>query len=705
MGYELNKLMNQYGVSSPTLSYSGAQKPVQPTASTTFANDTEKANYDALMAKYNKEQAAYQADKSVYDTYAKQYQDRLTQTPMYGQKQFNTLPQASTSPNTQDNSPEGRVKLAYASIGRSGIGQDPSQIDQGGFNYWVNQLKSGEIPADKFNENFQNTVAKYKSEMPDDRYTQHVSKFKNMQERGTQWDSPLALPVYQPRTVDVTLPSTIAPTNQISLPSQAYEPAVVTNNGMRYEPATSADYGMLGGMGSFNNEDPYEGTGKFGSSRFNFATGGAVKTNYADGGEVDNQNDGFPMTSSPFTQVAPIAPVMQQSQPMQAPQPMNELIQKYNKVKELQSMVDKGEMPYAVERKLARERAEKESEAFNSILQNAINNQSDNAPSKAELYFRLAAAFGAPTKTGNFMESVSNAAMAGAQHKQAEREAMNAGKSLKLQYALEGQKTRMANAKEDEKSTQAMALEEMKNRKELANSLIKDYTKTNDPQSTAGKQAIDEGFSVGTPAYQKRVKEIGDQLASKNEAAVTAALGNLAVAQSGLGLRNQELGMKQQEMERKAEQSRKLTPQEVKIKEETQDLLNATTDSLTALKKAYALNPKTFDSSLLDTAQRKLLEMSGSTDPKVLATREQENLLQEKALSGLKGAFGGNPTEGERKIMLDLQGIGAKSKEERARIMQNAFEASQAKQARLKERLKQINAGTFRNTIDSTGEE
>jgi hypothetical protein len=101
---------------------------------------------------------------------------------------------------------------------------------------------------------------------------------------------------------------------------------------------------------------------------------------------------------------------------------------------------------------------------------------------------------------------------------------------------------------------------------------------------------------------------------------------------------------------------------------------------------------------VVDTAQRKLLEAAGSKDPKVLNTREQENLLQKGALAQLKSTFPGAISDAETKTLQALQGLGSKSKEERALIMKNAFRALKAIEERSNRRLAEIQRGSFRET-------
>jgi hypothetical protein len=127
-------------------------------------------------------------------------------------------------------------------------------------------------------------------------------------------------------------------------------------------------------------------------------------------------------------------------------------------------------------------------------------------------------------------------------------------------------------------------------------------------------------------------------------------------------------------------------------------MLGSTTQAMNDLKRAYELNPNTFDASLPDIAQRKLLETAGSKDPKLANTREQINLLEKGALAQLKSTFPGAISDAETRTLKELQGINAKSIEERGRIMKNAFRALKAIDERSKRRLDEIKRGTYRDT-------
>jgi len=178
-------------------------------------------------------------------------------------------------------------------------------------------------------------------------------------------------------------------------------------------------------------------------------------------------------------------------------------------------------------------------------------------------------------------------------------------------------------------------------------------------------------------------------------AAINASLAGIQAQQGNLDINRRK--------EARAQRAEgKLTPQELDLKVDTEDALAASTGAIDSLRQALKLNPNTFDTSLGDTAQRKALEAVGSKDPLVINTRNMENLLQQQALSQLKSLVGGNPTEGERAVIMDLQGVGAKSIEERKLIIERAIAAVETRKRKSEERLKNINAGRYRQT---TGEQ
>ena len=342
---------------------------------------------------------------------------------------------------------------------------------------------------------------------------------------------------------------------------------------------------------------------------------------------------------------------------------------------------------YAADLKAARASAKAESDAFARMLSGAMKSPEDEKSSKAEMYFRLAAAFGAPTKTGQFSE---NLGMVGKELGEYAKGKRTSAREKQL-LGLEVQKLKMASSKEDLNTLRALSAEEMKDKRAIATELIKDYIKSGEPQSAAGKQALDEGLIRGTPEYQTRVEAIGNMNVEAKMAQINATLANV-------GTQAANLALAQSKFENQKGQQAKLTPPELKLKTDTEETLAQTDQALINLKKAYSLNPNTFDNSAIDIAQRKLLEAAGSKDPKVIATRELENLLEKAALSQLKATFPGAISNDERKALQDVQGMGAKSKEERALIMKNAYTALKTISERHRKRLNEINQGLYRDT-------
>lgn len=76
-------------------------------------------------------------------------------------------------------------------------------------------------------------------------------------------------------------------------------------------------------------------------------------------------------------------------------------------------------------------------------------------------------------------------------------------------------------------------------------------------------------------------------------------------------------------------------------------------------------------------------------------TMDLHNLITTNAVEQLKSIFGGNPSEGERKILLEVQGSVDQSDEVRQRIYDRAMAAAQNRIAINQQRAQQLRAGTY----------
>lgn len=386
-----------------------------------------------------------------------------------------------------------------------------------------------------------------------------------------------------------------------------------------------------------------------------------------------------PVTASPAAQ--PITPRPSPSTPVSpAANDLAAMLQRYTGE----------ESPYAADLAAARAKLDAESKAFENLLKTAMKPGS-TAPDKTEMYFRLAAAFGAPTRTGSFGETLSGVGKELGEFAKETRAAKKAEQQLGLQLGLEAQKMRMQGAREELTALRGLAGEEMKDKR----AVLLEYIKSGRPQSEAGKAAVDAGFQQGTPEFNTFVKDyIDDKIRSGNllkEAMVAVAQGNLRLGEAGLNLR-------QSAEDRAREAAKKLTPAEVKLKADTEDKLLTIDSAMSDLSRAFDLNKTSFDTTLKDTATRKALEETGSKDTRVVNTRELENLLKSAMISSASQKLTGVLSDSDIRLLQSIAGLDAKSKTEREQILKNAYRALRTARTAQRRRLDDITAGLYRET-------
>lgn len=112
-------------------------------------------------------------------TFYKTVGDYYTQKPTDAITQY-------TAPILQDNAYRDILTQAYGGIGRTGFGTDVKQIDQGGFDFWLNAMKSGQyntngqFDPNKFLTNFNSAVSKYITEFPTSDLTTYVKPYTSL---------------------------------------------------------------------------------------------------------------------------------------------------------------------------------------------------------------------------------------------------------------------------------------------------------------------------------------------------------------------------------------------------------------------------------------------------------------------------------------------------------------------------------------------
>lgn len=316
-------------------------------------------------------------------------------------------------------------------------------------------------------------------------------------------------------------------------------------------------------------------------------------------------------------------------------------------------------------------------------------------PSDAETAFRIAGAFGKPTRTGSFFETLGGVSDVTADVLSQKRKSQSELEDLQMKYDLaaidqkgDALKTKvsalstLAKTVPKDKLTEIEKLTEViqdpkasPDAKRIAEARIKKLTYIKSeggaggvggkPQSPAGKIAADEGYTPGTPEFNTRVKKI-----------VTEGT------------------------------STKLSTAEIKLKEETQDKIAAGKEVVGALTQALKLNDVAYEGK---TAGAR--EVVGSIIPGVRSSESQtatatlENLVLGNALSQLKVIFGAAPTEGERKILVDLQGSINKPAATRKAIWERAQAAAARRVADSQKRLQEITSGAYARQAVSGGDE
>jgi hypothetical protein len=307
-------------------------------------------------------------------------------------------------------------------------------------------------------------------------------------------------------------------------------------------------------------------------------------------------------------------------------------------------------------------------------------------PSKAELYFNLAQAFLEPGKTGDVTEGLSRAFGVTSKYQEGKRLAeAEAAQAAELAAAEEAQ-AEAEGAQQEALLYKGLAERSDEARRSVMADIIKKRSESAGAQSTFGKQAMDEGFKPGTPEFQNRVKELQLRSVEASEArfGLQAAAGERAAAASERAAA--EAIRKGQEM----------SPKEIDLLVSTEDARDSAETSEAMLNEALRLNEIAFTSDPAGLAARATAEAADPDSPKVVATRDLENILRSRALEALKATFSGAISDAETRILTELQGIDAKSKEERKRIMTRALELVAARRRRAATRIERIRKGEYR---------
>jgi hypothetical protein len=129
---------------------------------------------------------------------------------------------------------------------------------------------------------------------------------------------------------------------------------------------------------------------------------------------------------------------------------------------------------------------------------------------------------------------------------------------------------------------------------------------------------------------------------------------------------------------------------------EADETIEGSKSAIESFKQALAINDKAmggFGSGTLATVGSVLPE--AIRPDAVDATKELDNILQNAALPQLKAIFGGMPTEGERAILLEVQGSSAQPSNVRTGIFNRAIKAAEKRIAINEDKASRLRSGTY----------
>lgn len=131
---------------------------------------------------------------------------------------------------------------------------------------------------------------------------------------------------------------------------------------------------------------------------------------------------------------------------------------------------------------------------------------------------------------------------------------------------------------------------------------------------------------------------------------------------------------------------------------EADDNIKATESTLGLLKQAKELNDKAYSGYFAKSRAVARSNLPGESE-QANATIQLDNIMTTQALESLKATFGAAPTEGERKILLDIQASADKTPKQRAEIIDRAVKAAENRMRFNVNKAKSLRSGTY-NTVD-----
>jgi hypothetical protein len=206
------------------------------------------------------------------------------------------------------------------------------------------------------------------------------------------------------------------------------------------------------------------------------------------------------------------------------------------------------------------------------------------------------------------------------------------------------------------------------------------------------------GLQPGTPEYQRAILDNYRKNGGQDDYANRAAM----AAQLGMGPDDPRYQSFVLTGKMPREDAQALTAVDKKAILEADEMVAVNEGAINALKQAKAVSTQanagwfsgtraTIGSNLPDW----MVPDAVSSPESSAATQDFDNAVIGQALTQLKAIFGGAPTEGERKILLDLQGSSNLQPEVREKILDRAIQMAERRLEFNRQRAEEMRGGTY----------
>lgn len=143
------------------------------------------------------------------------------------------------------------------------------------------------------------------------------------------------------------------------------------------------------------------------------------------------------------------------------------------------------------------------------------------------------------------------------------------------------------------------------------------------------------------------------------------------------------------------EDAQSLTAVDKKAILEADELVAANESGISMLDKALEVSPKAYDGMGASGRAWAANNLVPWNTPEAAATADLDNIITGQALASLKATFGAAPTEGERKILVELSGSSNQPADVRKGIFERAKGLAEKRLAFNKQRAAELRGGTF----------